>query len=51
VWDIGGGEKYISVGNSEKNKPLVGPRYRWVGNIKININKLGCDNVDWIHLI
>jgi len=31
-------------------KPLGRPRCRWVDNIKMGLQELGCGNTDWIEL-
>jgi hypothetical protein len=38
------------VGKSEENRPLGGPRHRWVGNMKIDLRETGWANMDWIDL-
>jgi hypothetical protein len=40
----------IFVGRLEGRRPLGRPRYRWEGNIKINLRETGFGDVDWIHL-
>jgi hypothetical protein len=40
----------ILVGNPEGKSPLGRPRRRWVDNIKINLRKIGWDDMDWIDL-
>jgi hypothetical protein len=34
----------------EGNRSLGRPRYRWVGNIKMDLREIGCDGVEWIHV-
>jgi hypothetical protein len=41
----------ILVGNPERKRPLLGPRRRWVDNIKIDISEIGWDGVDWIDMV
>jgi hypothetical protein len=36
------------VGEPGRKKPLVRPRRRWENNIKIDIQEVGCEGVDWI---
>jgi hypothetical protein len=36
----------ILVGKSERKRPLGIPRCRWVGNIKIDLRKIGWDGKD-----
>jgi len=38
------------VGKPEGRRPLGRPRRRWVGNIRIDLQKVGCEYVDWIGL-
>jgi hypothetical protein len=38
------------VGKPEGKGPLVRPRYRWMGNIKMDLRALGLCGVDWIYL-
>jgi hypothetical protein len=40
----------ILVGKREGNRPLGRPRHRWEDNIKNDINKIGCEDVDCINL-
>jgi hypothetical protein len=40
----------VLVGISERNKPLGRPRRRWVDNIKIDLQAVGCGCMDWIEL-
>jgi hypothetical protein len=32
-------------------RPFWGLRIRWEDNIKIYLKKIGCEGVDWIHLV
>jgi len=34
----------------EGKRPLVGPRRRWVDNIRMDLQELGCGYMDWIGL-
>jgi hypothetical protein len=34
----------------ERKRPLGRPRCRWDGNIKMDLQELGCGGVDWIDL-
>ena len=48
-----GGEKgvyRVLVGKPEGNRPLGRPRRRWEDNIKMNLQEMGCEGVDWIEL-
>jgi len=38
-------------GKPEEKRPLGRPRHRWEGNIKMDLQKVGCGNMDWIELI
>jgi hypothetical protein len=38
------------VGKPEGKIPLGRPRRRWVDNIKMDLNKIGRDGMDWIDL-
>jgi hypothetical protein len=45
----GGGERYIRilVGRPEGRRPLGRPRRRWEDNIKMNLQELGWEGMDW----
>jgi len=38
------------VGKSEGKRPLGRPRRRWVDNIKMDLQEVGCGYMDWIGL-
>jgi hypothetical protein len=40
----------VLVGKPEGNRPLGRPRLRWEGNIKMEIQEVGCRGMDWIEL-
>ena len=40
----------VLVGNAEGKRPLGRPRIRWEDNIKMDLQEVGCDGVDWIDL-
>ena len=40
----------VLVGKSEGKIPLGSPRRRWEDNIKMYIQEVGCDGMDWIDL-
>ena len=40
----------ILVGKPEGKRPLGRPRRRWEDNIKMDLQKLGCGDMDWIEL-
>jgi hypothetical protein len=31
-------------------RPLGSPRHRWEGNIKVDLQEVGCGGMDWIEL-
>ena len=46
----GGGEGAYRVllGKPEVKRPLERPRRRWVDNIRMDVQEVGCGHVDWI---
>jgi len=36
------------VGKSEGRRPLRRPRHRWVDNIRMDLQEVGCGYMDWI---
>jgi hypothetical protein len=40
----------ILVGKLEGNRSLGRPRHRWEDNIRADLNEIGWEGVDWIHL-
>jgi hypothetical protein len=38
------------VGKPEEKRLLVRPRRRWVDNIKIDLQEVGCEGMDWIEV-
>ena len=40
----------VLVGKSEGRRPLRRPRPRWVYNIRIDLQEVGCGYMDWIGL-
>jgi len=40
----------VLVGKLEGKRPLGRPRRRWVDNIRIDLQEVGCGYVDWIGL-
>ena len=40
----------VLVGKPERRRPLEGPRRRWVDNIKMDLQEMGCVYMDWIGL-
>jgi len=41
----------VLVGKPEGRRPLVRPRRRWVDNIRMDIQEVGCGYMDWIELV
>jgi len=40
----------VLVGKPEGKRPLGRPRRRWVDNIRMNLQEVGCGYIDWIGL-
>jgi len=40
----------VLVGKPEGERPLGRPRCRWEGNIKMDLQEVGCGGMDWIEL-
>ena len=40
----------VLVGKPEGKRPLGRPRHKWVDNIRMNLQEVGCGYVDWIGL-
>jgi len=40
----------VLVGKPEGKRPLGGPRHRWVDNIRMDLQGVGCGYMDWIEL-
>jgi len=40
----------VLVGKSEGKRPLGRPRLRWEDNIKMDLQEVGCEDMDWIYL-
>jgi len=38
----------VLVGKSEGKRPLGRPRHRWVDNIRMDLQEVGCGYMDWI---
>jgi hypothetical protein len=38
----------VLVGKPEAKRPLGRPRCSWEGNIKMNLQEVGCGGMDWI---
>jgi len=37
----------VLVGKPEAKKPLGRPRHRWVDNIRMDLQEVGCGYMDW----
>jgi hypothetical protein len=46
----GRGVYRILAGKPEGKRPLVGPRLRWEDNVKMDLQEVGCEGMDWIGL-
>jgi hypothetical protein len=40
----------VLVGKTEGKRPLGRPRRRWVDNIRMDLQEVGCEYMDWIGL-
>jgi hypothetical protein len=40
----------VLVGKRERKRPLGRPRRRWEDNLKIDLQELDCEGMDWIEL-
>ena len=40
----------VLVGKPEGQRPLGRPRHRWEDNIRMDLQEVGCGNMDWIEL-
>ena len=38
------------MGKPEGKRPLGTPRRRWEDNIKMDLQEMGCEGMDWVHL-
>jgi hypothetical protein len=50
LWVRRGGVYRVLVGKPEGKRPLGRPRHRWVDNIGMDLQEVGCGNVNWIGL-
>ena len=41
----------VLLGKLEGRKPLGRPRHRWVDNIRMDLQEVGCGYMDWIGLV
>ena len=42
------GVYWVLVGKSEGQRPLGRPMRRWKDNIKMDLQEVGCEGMDWI---
>jgi len=40
----------VLVGKPERRRPLVRPRHRWVDDIRMDLQEVGCGYMDWTGL-
>jgi hypothetical protein len=40
----------VLVGKPERKRPLGSPRHRWEDNITMDLQEVGCGDMDWIDL-
>ena len=40
----------VLLGKPEERRPLERPRLRWVDNIRMDLQEVGCGSMDWIGL-
>jgi len=40
----------VLLGKSERKKPLERPRHKWEDNIKMGLQEVGWQGMDWIHV-
>ena len=50
VWVRRGRVYRVLVGKLEGRRPLGRPRHRWVVNIRMDLQEVGCVYMDWIGL-
>ena len=44
------GAERVLLGKPEGSRPLGRPRRRWVDNIRMDLQEVGCGYMDWIEL-
>ena len=44
------GVHWVLVGKPEGRRPMGRPRRRWVNNIRMDLQEVGCGYMDWIGL-
>ena len=50
AYGSGQGVHRVLVGKPEERRPLGRPRRRWVDNIRMDLQEVGCGYVNWIGL-
>jgi hypothetical protein len=40
----------VLVGKPKGKRPLERPRHRWEDNIKMDLQELGCEGIEWIDM-
>jgi len=50
AYGLGEGVYRVLLGKPEGRRPLGRPRRRWVDNIRMDLQKVGCGCMDWIEL-
>jgi len=50
AYGLGEGAYRVLVGKLEGKKPLGRPRRRWVDNIRMDLQEVGCGYMDWMGL-
>ena len=50
TYRCGEGVYRVLVGKPEGGRPLGRPRRRWVNNIRMDLQEVGCGYMDWIGL-
>ena len=51
IWVRRGGVGSWGGGKPEGKRPLRRPRRRWVDNIRMGLQEVGCGYMDWIGLV
>ena len=50
AYGLGEGVYRVLVGKPKGRRPLGRPRHRWVDNIRMDLQEVGCGFMDWIGL-
>ena len=50
IWVRRGGVYRVLVGKLEGRRPLGIPKSKWVDNIRMDLQEVGCGYMDWIGL-